>query len=145
MTETIGSFMVGVGAIIERQDTNEILLLKRSEKLKFNAGMWEFVFGRVNQHESARKGLLREINEEIGFTQVEIIKPVNDFHIYRGKENTAENEMQGIVYWVTSKEYEPRLSREHTEHLWATPEDALKHDMHQDFKNNLHAFLDVKK
>ena len=61
--------------------------------------------------------------EESGI-EVEIVKPISIYHIFRG-EKTAENELVGIIYWVKTDAEEIRLSEEHTKYKWVTPEEAL--------------------
>ena len=85
-----GKFMVAVAAILENHK-NEILLIKRSSHLEF-PDSWEDIGGRLNQSESPEEGLRREIFEETGIEDIEIIKPLTMFHVFRHNEKKAENE-----------------------------------------------------
>lgn len=140
----VGRFMVGVGAIIEHVETNTILLIKRSEKLPFNPGLWETVFGRVDQGESAQEGLLREIEEEIGKTDVTILRPFRDFHIYRGEE-IIENELIGMVFYAQANTQEVNLSNEHSEYQWVPPEESLSLVTQPGIQSHFEAFVQMKR
>lgn len=47
---------------------NSILIVKRSEKLRVGAGLWQLPGGKVEQNESPLSAILREIKEELGLT-----------------------------------------------------------------------------
>jgi 8-oxo-dGTP diphosphatase len=123
MGKQIGKFLVAVGAIVENSRTGKVLMQWRSEKKDFSGGIWEYTTGRLNQFEDPEEGLRRELMEESGI-EVEIVKPISIYHIFRG-EKTAENELVGIIYWVKTDAEEIRLSEEHTKYKWVTPEEAL--------------------
>ena len=122
----VGRFMVAVGAVIELEDTGKILLNKRSSKLDWHPGEWEIMYGRIDQHEGPIKGLKREIKEETGLEDIKVGEILSVWHIYRGQEETAENELIGITYLATTKQKEVTISTEHDEYGWFTPEEALE-------------------
>lgn len=123
MTKQIGRFLVATGAIIENSKTGKILLLKRSDTKDFSAGIWEYITGRLNQFEDPQEGLRREIKEEADI-EVEIVKPISIFHIFRG-DKVAENELVGIMYWCKTDSEEIRISDEHSDFMWVSAEEAL--------------------
>ena len=143
MTNQVGKFMVGVGAIIEHSPTGKILLMQRSLDNGFNPGVWETVFGRVDQGESAREGMLREIEEEVGLTDVTILHIINDFHIYRG-EKVPENEMNGFVFYATTETEKISISSEHEEFAWVTPEEALEYVTEPSIRAHFVRFLELR-
>lgn len=143
MTNQIGRFLVAVGAIIENTKTGKILLLKRSEEKDFSAGIWEYTTGRLNQFESPREGLNREIMEEAGI-EVEVIKPISTFHIFRG-EKTAENELIGIMHWCKTDSEEIKLSEEHSEYMWVTAKKALEIIKKPSMQEDIKSFMREKK
>lgn len=124
MSEQIGRFLVAMGAIIEHKNTDKILLLKRGIEKDFSPDIWEYVTGRLNQFEEPLDGLRREIREESGL-EVEIIKPINIFHFFRG-ESVAEKELVGIMYWCKTETQEVKLSEEHSDYLWVSVDEALE-------------------
>jgi len=122
----VGRFMVAVGAVIELEGTGKILLNKRSSKLDWHPNEWEIMYGRIDQHEGPINGLKREIREETGLEDIEIHEILSVWHIYRGQEETPENELIGITYHVTTKQKEVTISGEHDDYGWFTPEEALE-------------------
>lgn len=119
----VGRFMVAVGAVIVNQE-GKILLIRRSQKLDWHPGEWEIMYGRIAQHEDPQAGLAREINEELGITVV-AGKPLTCWHIYRGHEQTVENDLIGITFIATTSETQITLSDEHEEYRWVTPVEAI--------------------
>jgi len=119
-----GKFMVAVAAILENQK-DEILLIKRSSHMEY-PDCWEDIGGRLNPSESPEEGLRREIFEETGIKDIEIVKPLTMFHVFRKNEEKAENELIGISYWCKTKTSKVKLSDEHTDYKWVEPEDALE-------------------
>ncbi len=132
----VGRFMVAVGAVIANPE-GKILLIKRSQKLDWHPGEWEIMYGRIAQHEDTNAGLIRELNEELGI-HVTVGSPLTCWHIYRGHEETAENELIGITYSATTTDMEIKLSDEHEEYRWVTPSEALSlvkvEGIHRDIK-----------
>jgi len=116
-------FMVAVTAIIEN-DTGEILLIKRCSEAEY-PNCWEDVGGRLKQSESPEEGLRREIKEETGIEDIEIVKPLTVFHVYRNNTKNKENELIGIAYWCKTKTTEIVLSNEHTDYQWLSPKEAI--------------------
>ena len=51
---------------------------------------WEDIGGRLGPSESPEEGLRREIFEETGIKDIEIIKPLTMFHVFRHNEKKAE-------------------------------------------------------
>lgn len=138
----VGRFMVAVGAVIANQN-GEILLIKRSQKLDWHPGEWEIVYGRIAQHESPESGLVREVSEELGINIV-TGAPLTCWHIYRGHEETAENELIGITFVATTKKVKIQLSDEHDEYRWVTPADALILINVDGIKRDINAYIDLK-
>ncbi len=124
VSNPVGRFMVAAGGIIVN-DSGEILILKRSSKLDWQPNEWETMYGRLAQFEDPQKGLAREVGEEIGI-EVEIGSPLTTWHIFRGKEQTAYNELIGITFLCHAKSTNVKISDEHDEYRWVTPSIALE-------------------
>ncbi|NHJ86253.1 MAG: NUDIX domain-containing protein [Asgard group archaeon] len=142
MSKTKATFIVAVTAIIENLDGN-ILLIKRNPRSEY-PNCWEDVGGRLKQSELPEEGLLREIKEETGLVDIEIIKPLTTFHVYRNNVKTSDNELIGIAYWSRTKSHKISLSSEHTNFQWVKPEEALEITDHPALKEYLHIFLAEK-
>ncbi|MFA5925483.1 MAG: NUDIX domain-containing protein [Parcubacteria group bacterium] len=139
MENKIGKFLVATGAIVENSTTGKILLLKRSGKKDYSPGIWEYTTGRLHQFEDPEDGLRREVMEETGL-EVEIVKPISIFHIFRG-EKIAENELVGIMFWCKTDSEEVIVSEEHSGYAWVTAEEALKMMEKPGMKEDIRAFI----
>ena len=142
MNNEEGKFMVSVGAMIEHDATGKILLLKRTHKADFSPGIWEDITGRMKQFEEPEHALVREVQEEAGL-EIEIIKPIKIFHLFRG-EKSADNEIIGIIYLCKSKSDKVTISGEHTEYRWVTPQEALEMIDNPSIKKDIEAFIAEK-
>jgi len=78
----------------------------------------------MQQFEEPEEALRRGVKEEAGI-DVEVIKPISTYHIFRG-EKVAEKELVGIIYWCKAKTTDIFLSEEHTGFEWVTVEQALE-------------------
>lgn len=119
---SIGHFMVAVGAIILDSATGKILLLKRNDQFHF--GEWEVPYGRLAQHEEVLAGLARELQEETGITKFDVKRVLRLWHVYRG-EKTADKEIFGTTFLISVTNPKITLSDEHTEYCWVEPSEAL--------------------
>lgn len=122
--DDIGRFQVAVGAIIARPDGN-VLLVKRAAALNTpDRQIWEYPVGRLQQFEPFEDGLRREVLEETGISDLQIICPVSYFSFMRHGD-TPEHEVKGIVFACTTSETDVKISEEHDEHLWLTIDEAI--------------------
>ena len=113
--------------------------MKRSEHVTFLPGVWEDIGGRLKQFEEPEDALRREVWEETGL-EIEIIRPINIFHLFHGERN-ADNEMIIITYWCRSHSDHVVLSQEHSDYRWLSPRQALRLAEHEGVRSDLEAFL----
>ncbi|MEX0822081.1 MAG: NUDIX domain-containing protein [Rhodothermales bacterium] len=99
----------------------EVLLLRRSSEVGSYPGRWGAVAGHAegDPDEAAR----REIEEETGFTDVELVR--------RGNPFSVEDKELGIAWTVhpylfDGRRRQPALNEESTEGEWAAPPDILQ-------------------
>ena len=113
-------FHVVVSLLIENR--GDFLLLKRCADKDHAPGEWEGVSGRVEHGESPMIAARREALEETGLI-VEILKPLDTFHFYRG---VAREEAIGITYHCRSIDRHVTLSGEHDAFVWVSAAEAAK-------------------
>ncbi|MDO8487680.1 MAG: NUDIX domain-containing protein [Candidatus Curtissbacteria bacterium] len=139
----VGHFMVAVGFLIELKRSGKILLVKRSDVLDWQPREWEIGYGRINQFEDTEVGLRREVFEELGLDDLEIINVLNIWHIFRGSMK-AENELIGITYHCRTNTSEIRLSEEHSQYQWVLPEKAKEMVTVGGIKEDIDSYISSK-
>jgi mutator protein MutT len=135
--------MVAVGGVIELNTTGKILLVQRADNLDWHPGEWEISYGRIDQYEDAETGLRRELREEVGLHQLDVIKVLRTWHIYRGSEQTAHNELIGLTFLCNTTQEKITISDEHQSFAWMTPEEALKLIKVDGIKKDIELFQEV--
>jgi len=114
--------MCHVVTCILKNENDEILILKRSNKVGTYKGQWSGVSGFVEEGEKPIDTAYKEIREETGLlkNQVEFIKkikPVKLNDIYNGKE------YNWIIhpFLFISKYSKINIDWEHTDYRWILP------------------------
>ena len=119
------------GALFYAKNTGRVLLLQKTNGK--HRGTWSLVGGTNNTGENAWQGLMREVNEELGFTP-EILKSIpletfvsNDsvfnFHTY---------------LCLVKNEFIPTISDEHSGWAWSTIDLAPK-PLHQGLRSSFNS------
>jgi len=116
-----------VGCWIFRMSTDrgiEILLIRRAPD-RIYPGIWQCVTGGLEGDEKVVDGALRELDEETGITAADIetlygLDQVNLFHAEHVDALLAEAVFAAHV----RAGVEPRLSHEHDDARWVSPEEA---------------------
>lgn len=101
------------------RDNNLFLAVKRSLDDDFFPGAWEFPGGHLEEGETIKEGLARELNEEIGFS--EDFKPIitNYTDEIKNKNGILIHNIE-IDFIINTKKEDVNvvLSPEHTEYQW---------------------------
>ncbi len=111
-------YIISVYALI-RNEKGEFLLLRRSENSRTNPGKWDLPGGKVNQAESLKEGVAREVWEETGIS----IAPGEI-----AGEVTFELPRKKVIAIVFNGGYvasDIKLSYEHIEYAWTSLEEIL--------------------
>jgi 8-oxo-dGTP diphosphatase len=117
-----------------------ILVLKRSIHDFRRAGCWDFPGGNYEKGEELLDSLKREIDEE---TKLKVEKMTPVWTASGQAENDKEVDVIAIIYWAKYADGEVRLSREHSEYRWVTPEEFMKMEVGDDgglLKNSVRAW-----
>lgn len=136
-----GRFQVAAGAVIERKDTKDVLLIHRSAS-QYAGDIWEIPIGRMEQFETFEAGLRREVLEETGITDLEIGRPISTFDFMRG-EHSAENEVRAVVFVARTSQTEVKLSHEHDGYRWLSIDEAIDLVEQPGIKRDLITFRDI--
>ena len=112
--------MKGYGLTVRgviKNDSGEILIVKRHPKSRTDPEMWELPGGKVEKGEHFADALVREIKEE---TNLDV--SVGDFCEAVQNDYSHKRTVQLMMY-LTDVEGEVKISEEHTEFMWASIEE----------------------
>tara|TARA_B110000495_G_scaffold134168_1_gene117380 strand:+ start:204 stop:608 length:405 start_codon:yes stop_codon:yes gene_type:complete len=100
------------------KNSNKILILKRSNKVRSMKGLWSGVSGIIENNENPKDRAKIEIFEEIGMTKDEIsfIKSVEKIKISSPQYENHEWEVFSFLF--ETKETKIKLNWENSEYKW---------------------------
>ena len=113
------NIMKGYGLTVRgiiKNDSGEILIVKRHPKSKTDPEMWELPGGKVEKGEFFADALVREIKEE---TNLDV--EIGDFCEAVQNDYSHKRTVQLMMYLINA-EGEVKISDEHTEFMWASIE-----------------------
>jgi 8-oxo-dGTP pyrophosphatase MutT (NUDIX family) len=121
------------GAVIYRIENGEYKFLI----LKYGLGHWDFPKGNVEKGESELETVKREVEEETGIKEIEIIDGFKEKvgYYYRMKGQLVYKTVN--YYLAKTSEKEVKLSYEHEDYAWVTIDEALKYLKHKNSINVL--------
>lgn len=99
---------------IIKNDSDEILIVKRHPKSRTDPKMWELPGGKVEKGEFFADALIREIKEE---TNLDV--NVGDFCEAIQNDYSHKRTIQ-IMMYLNDAEGKVKISDEHTEFMWAS-------------------------
>lgn len=111
------------GAVVfyKSSDTVEYLLLH------YEVGHWGFPKGHIEQGEREQETLEREVREETGIENIEIIPGFKEFISYTFRRRKNEMVFKTVTYYLARvKVKEVRLSFEHIDYKWLKYKEAIK-------------------
>ena len=139
------AFEKSVGAVVFRREDNQIKYLL----LDHGKGYWNFPKGHKEEKETNEETLRREIEEETGLIDVQIMPSFKkrSFYFYQAKgREKAERKTAGralnifkmVVFYLTEvKSQEVRVSSEHIGFAWLKFEEALEKLQYKNSNNLL--------
>ncbi|MBD3215278.1 MAG: NUDIX domain-containing protein [Candidatus Lokiarchaeota archaeon] len=112
-----------VAAIVYNKD--EYLLLK------YEMGHWGLVKGNVENDENEKQTIIRELEEETGINDAQIIEGFreNYEYYYKFKGNLIHKTVNCLL--IESNEKDVKLSYEHTDYEWLPYDRALERLSHE--------------
>ena len=131
----------GAVMYILKGDTVNYLLLN------YEAGHWDFVKGNVEQNESEKETVVRELKEETGITNAQFIDSFREViaYFYRRQGLTVHKEV--VFYLMESNTDKVQLSFEHIGYIWLDYQHAMEKltfKNAQDVLKKAHVFLKKK-
>ena len=124
------SYGLTVRGII-RNDSGEILIVKRHPKSRTDPEMWELPGGKVEKGEHFADALVLEIKEE---TNLDV--NVGDFCEAVQNDYSNKRTVQLMMY-LDDTEGSVEISEEHTEYMWASIEKIKTLELSTSFKKVL--------
>jgi len=120
------------GAVIFRKEDNQTLYLL----LHYEAGHWDLPKGHIEANETEIETAKREVKEETGIQDIEIIDGFKEWikYSFRDTYNLEEGSKEKAsfifkivtFYLAETKTEEVKISFEHTGYRWLPYEDAMK-------------------
>lgn len=108
------------GIVVFRDSPREYLLL-----LKKGKDAAEFPKGKVERGEKAQQAALREVREETGITQVEILPGYQREFTYRFRKEDLMIERKAIYFLGRTDARDVRVGHEHKGFVWLAPKAAI--------------------
>lgn len=100
--------------------------------LQHTAGHWSFAKGRTEPGESLEQAARRELFEETGIRQVEIVAQLPEPTVYVTKDyDGAVVEKTLYLFVAHTNESAVKLSHEHIAYGWFTLDDAISKSTHE--------------
>jgi dihydroneopterin triphosphate diphosphatase len=121
--KVIDGVQYSIGAFI-LNDKNEILLLKRFEG-DYISG-WEMVKGAIHIGETEEEACLREIKEETGLVDVEILKKYDKFFEVKSFKHEKPIHVKSRSFLIKYKSGNVKISKEHENFGWFSLSEGQK-------------------
>lgn len=112
---------------------NEILLLRRANYMKRFGGKWCLPGGHIDNQETSKTAILRELKEETNI----IINDATFFTNYK----YMSGETSDIYYIILKEKPEVKISREHAQYKWVSRNDI--HNYEQKFAGDTYELLKI--
>ena len=107
---------------------DEILILKRSEKVKSMKGLWAGISGIIEKNEPPLTRAKIEIFEELGISdgQIVLLKEAEEMRIKSAQYQNHEWEIYPFLFEVENPEI--KLNWENSEYKWIKAEEITKYE-----------------
>ena len=111
-------------------DEDNLLILKRSDKVKTYKGQWGGVAGYIEENEEPFETAIKEIKEEVGLEHEEVrllksLDPITFTDFYKGERYDWEI---FVFLFKALKKDKIHIDWEHLEYKWIPPSEIVKYD-----------------
>ncbi|MGI5277008.1 NUDIX domain-containing protein [Streptomyces rochei] len=133
--------LLAAAVIVHDKATNRVVLLQRSQNVKFAQGMWDLPVGKSEAGEPITETAVRELYEETGLAvKSEALKVAHIIHGAWGVE--APNGFLTVVFVAHGWTGEPenREPRKHAQVCWVDA-DTIPEQFVETTANALHRYL----
>jgi 8-oxo-dGTP pyrophosphatase MutT (NUDIX family) len=122
--------MPSVATSILVNSKGELLILKRSDKVKTYKGLWGCVAGYVEKNEKPYETAIKEISEEVGLKKEEVtLKKTLDPIIFTDFYEQIRYDWKIFVFlFEIRKKSKIKIDWEHSEYRWIKPSEIEKFD-----------------
>jgi ADP-ribose pyrophosphatase YjhB (NUDIX family) len=106
---------------------DKFLLVKRSEKMLTYQGLWSCLAGFVDDEKTMEEKVVFELEEELGLKK-EDVKEIKKGDTYLFVDENLDREWIRHLFLAEITNPNIKLSWEHSELVWITPEDAKNYE-----------------
>jgi bis(5'-nucleosidyl)-tetraphosphatase len=110
------------GAVVYKESSSGKMYLL----LNYPSGHWDFVKGNIENGETFKQTVLREVKEETGITDINFVDGFEDKVEYYYQRDGKTIHKEVVFFLVQSKTSDVTLSHEHRGYIWLNFNDALK-------------------
>ena len=111
------------------RDKDLFLIVKRNENDNLYPGVWEFPGGHLEDGETIKEGLKRELLEEIGYTDEFNPRITHYYDEIKSKNGKLIYNLEiDFIINVDRSNLEIKLSNEHSEYKWVTKDSKCLDD-----------------
>lgn len=119
---------------------DKFLLVKRSEKTLTYQNLWSCLAGFVDEDRTLEEKVIFELEEELGLHR-ESIKEIKKGETYLFVDEELDREWTRHLYLAEITNPNVKLSWEHSELVWATPEEVASYETTPGLKEDLKKIL----
>jgi bis(5'-nucleosidyl)-tetraphosphatase len=120
-----------VNVLIREKSCGAVIFIKKSEETKYlllnyAAGHWDFVKGNVEDNETEKETVLRELKEETAIVDAHFLEGFKETiaYFYRRQGQTVHKEV--VFFIMESKTDKVTLSFEHIGYIWLDYQHAME-------------------